>query len=255
MKKIICFFFFFWGFCMLCNVFASIGVSPTITEISIEKGGIYEGSYIVSNSSGEELEISIEPVDWRKKYLKLDNNVEVREWLSFEEYSFILKPGEIREVFYEAKAIGKIKNEQVAQVFFAFSRKNQNKAFRTRLGVIFYLSVKGNEKLKAKIKRVKISVSKNDDKSKNIYASVEIRNKGNIHIRPHGIVRITKYGDEVERIVIKKGKGIYPKRSDKIGSGIKNVNLPSGVYRAEIEIDCSMYGIKKKLFKKKKFTI
>jgi len=258
MKKIIIVFIFVIIFFVLYtdSIFAGLAVDPTITEISIARDEIYQGTYTVINTGDEELIVNIEPEDWLKRYLKKENTVDVSKWLVLEETSFTLAPAAMKEINYSVSIPPEMEEEQAAQIFYSFSKKAiDSKSFRTRLGVIMYLAIKGKEHLKAEIEELNIQAKKSGKGTYDLVSYIKINNTGNIHIRPYGVVRIMKYGKRVALIEIKKGKGIYPRISDVVSGTATNVELKPGGYKAEAEMYCTMYGIEKKISKKINFTI
>ena len=198
-------------FALSCNtIFAGLAVEPTVTEISIEPGETYRGTYKVINTGTEEVLVNIEPEDWLKRYLKKENTVDVSKWLSLDETTFTLAPAAIKEINYSVSIPPEMEEEQAAQIFYSFSRPEiDSKSFRTRLGVIMYLAIKGKERLEATIEGIRIRKEEVGKGKYKISGRVTVNNTGNIHIRPYGVIRITKYGKRVALIEIQKDKGIY----------------------------------------------
>ena len=258
MKKIKSVFIFIIIFFVLFldPIFAGLAVEPTVMEISIAPGETYEGTYKVVNTGNEELVVNIQPEDWLKRYLKKENTVDVSKWLVLEETTFTLAPAAIKGIKYSVSIPPEMEEEQAAQIFYSFSKKAiDSKSFRTRLGVIMYLAIKGKERLKAAIEDVHIQTQEISKGTYNLTGRVTINNTGNIHIRPYGVIRLIRHGEKAALIEIKKGKGIYSQKADILSGTATNVKLKAGTYTAEAEMYCPMYGIEKIINKKVKLRI
>ncbi len=257
MKRFIVFNLLFFIFILYATyTYAGIAVQPTVTEMSVAQGKTVEGIYTVINTGTDEMIVTIKPVDWLEKYLKQESTADVNTWLSFDKTEFSVSPGEMKKIKYTVTVPYKLMEEQVAQVYFAFRNKEQAEMFKTRLGVIFYLGIKGKEHLEASVDKVQINTSGNEDGTYNIRtAAVTIKNSGNVHIRPFGVVRVRKNHEEVARVEIKSGKGIYAGKTDIVYGIGEDIKLTPGTYEAEAEIDCGMYDIENKISKKIYFTI
>jgi len=232
---------------------AGIAVAPTMTEMSLKPGQVYEGLYKVENRGQEDVLVTIETVDWLHYYLGRPSTLQVDTWLHFEETEFTLGPGRIKDVAFKAHVPQGMKSEQTAQIFFAYRIPGQEGGIRTRLGVIYYLGVKGKERIRAKIESVGYKFLEQSDGNYEGIFNIKVNNKGTIHIRPSGVIRLYRYGDEAACIPFKRKKGIYAAITDMITVREKNLQLKKGKYKYKIELDCSMYDIDKKI--KKKGTI
>jgi len=235
---------------------AGIAVEPTVTEVAVEQGAVLEKSYTVMNTGTEEIQVTIELVDWLKEFVGKTGTADLASWLSFPEKTFVLGGGETCAVPYTITVPKKLDSEQVAQVFFAFAGTGgEQQSFRTRLGVILYLGIAGKEQLKAEITDYTVHAKKNEAGRYDVTAKLAIENKGNVHIRPSGKVRITKHREEVAVIPIRAGKGIYAGLTELIYGSEENLALKPGTYTVYADINCSMYGIYYAIQKKTKMVV
>ena len=238
------------------TLYAGISVDPTFTEVSLLPCQSEQGTYTVINTGEAPVIVTIEPIDWLRQYLQKEHTVDVSKWLFFEELEFSLEPGAIKKVPYTVTVPPSMHEEQAAQVFFAFRNTGQEQAaFRTRLGVIFYLSVRGTERIKAKIKSDTIRPEMKENGTYDIVSHITIQNKGNVHIRPRGVITLTSRREDIGQIAVKLGKGIYPHHTDTLAVRGEQITLSPGTYKATVSLDCSMYGIEKHIKKKVYFTI
>lgn len=221
-----------------------IAVDPPVIEISLAEGENHVDSYKVANFSEQEVDVTVEPVDWQAKYLKRESTADVNDWLYFPQKKFSIPPKKAALVQYELLRKSNVEGEQVAQVYFGFTKKGAESLFKTRYGVILYLGDKGKENLNSKIVNTEFSYQRSEGGKGDLIARINIDNSGESHVRPHGkIVVYDKDSNQVAEITIKKHRGIYSKASATIDGKVKDVSLPKGEYTAEIEIDCGMYGV------------
>jgi len=236
--------------------YAGIMVEPTVIETSGRPGDVLTGEYKVINKSDEPVIVSIEPVDWMREYLKKERTRDPKEWLSFEETSFELAPAELKKIAYTVTVPKDLKEEQAAQVYFAFMSKDGGQAMRTRLGVIFYLGVSNKVKVKADIEDFFFEAvpSKDVQNAYDVNFRITIENKGNVHIRPFGNVTIKQKKTELVVLKINPERGIYAGDTDAIKAYVEEVPLTPGKYTVIAEMHCDMYGKEKLIKKKKKLT-
>ncbi|MBU1863794.1 MAG: hypothetical protein KKH94_09050 [Candidatus Omnitrophica bacterium] len=255
-KKFFVFNLLFFTLCMSSNVaYAGVAVNPTVTEISVAPEETFQGVYTVINTADDEMIVTIEFVDWMEHYFKKENDSDVNSWLTLEEKEVSLLPGAYKKIPYTVTVPLGIEEEQVAQIFFEFKSKQHTQMMRTRLGVIFYLGIKGKEKLFSTIEKIVMKSNKNPDGTYNVQSTLVINNLGNVHIRPFGTVHIKNEDTSIGVIEIKPGKGIYPMTVDTIHGTVNNLELKTGTYEALAEVNCGMYGIENTITKKIKFVI
>lgn len=238
-------------------VYAGIMVEPSVVEKGGVPGTTYTGEYKVINPTKSKVFITIEPEDWLKRYLQKTDTIDVKEWLTFSENQFEIEPGEFKKIAYTVTVPKALVDEQAAQIFFSFREVGGNESMRTRLGVVYYL---GNEKktdIQAEIKEFTFDVVPIPDKENatDINFGILIENKGNVHVRPFGVVRIQKENKDLVLLEINPEKAIYPNASELISAYVREVPLPSGAYDVIAEISCDMYGKKKMISTRKTITI
>jgi hypothetical protein len=250
--------FFFFLLCASVQLsFAGIMVDPTVIELSGTPGEVVTGEYTVINKGEEPVIVTIEPVDWLKRYLKKKDTISPEEWLSFEETTYELGPAEVKKIPYTVTVPENMKSEEAAQVYFSFMGKSGEQALRTRLGVIFYLAATNKVKIKADIEDFFFEAKPTPEKENfyNVNFRVSIKNEGNVHIRPFGAVKIQQ--DKVDIVVLKINpeRGIYAGDSDNIQAYVEEVPLAPGEYTVLAEIHCDMYGEQEIITQKKKVTL
>ena len=217
-------------------LFAGISVEPTVTEKVLSPGATEEGTYKLANTGPKPLEVSVEVEDWMQRLFGIQDSVPVSDWLSLEPKKITLKPGQKTRIKYRVKAPVQFLNEKVAQVFFSFS---ENPNLTSRLGVIFYLSPKGEEKLQAEITQFNAQCTETKDKKPELLVWFRIKNASNVHIRPMGSVSVFEAGKQtlLKELAMNRVPGIYPGKTFSWTHSYDLGNVLGGSYTAKLVLD------------------
>jgi hypothetical protein len=214
------------------NLLANIGVDPAIVEMTLKQGEVQQGTLNVVNNGDEELIVTVEPENWLKKkgYKNKLSEKDPKDWLEVRPMKFKVAPGQPKEIHYKAKAPKDMKGELVAMVFF--SSKSKIKSVQRRFGVCFYGTIEGTEDVKCEI--VNTTAIEDEQRGK-IRFAVEIKNTGNVHVRPYGFINIYNGEDLIKYIRIKKGYPIYPGKTHIFSDECDMKDLPEAFsYQADI---------------------
>jgi len=212
-------------------------------EVGVKERVLYQGVYTVLNRADAPLAVDIEAVDWLERYKSRDETVSPEEWITFKETSFILQPGEIKEVSYDILIPMEMTGEQVAQVFFAFGPADQvgQESFKARIGAILYIGRFDEVSFDVIVDEVKLRQTKTIDGAYDVKANVTLTNNSSVHVRPSGTVRLKMDDVVVAELTMDKKKGIYDHMQDSVEAVGKGVQLEEGTYEVEVELDCGMY--------------
>ena len=144
--------------------------------------------------------------------------------------------------------------EKVAQVYFTTQEYTN---VRTRIGVIFYISPKGDETLTAEIISLAAQViPAQENVPSQIQVEFEIKNSSNVHIRPRGSVHILNPAsrEPVQEWLLDKVPGVYPGRTFQWREYKELAGLEPGKYEVLMTLDYGhTYG--KSLLMEKKATL
>lgn len=215
---------------------AGISVKPSVIEKVLKPGKSEEGVYTVRNDGEAKLVVSVEIEDWMARLFGRPDEMNVNDWLSVEPKEVTLGPGEAREIRYKVKAPKNLANEKVAQVFFAYS---ENEMLQQRLGVIFYLSPKGAEKLKADITQLKAQYITPPNVEPKVRVSLGIKNDSNFHVRAPGslIIFDEKNQKVLKELVMDRIPGVYPGQTFDFNYDFPQQDIPEGIYKAKVKLN------------------
>jgi len=222
---------------------ANISVEPTLIEKVMEPSSTDEGSYwVTNNNSSEPLKITVQLEDWMGYMQGAYDKVKVDEWLKIEPNSFTLQPGEKKQIKYRIITPPDFKNEKVAQVFFRFT---QLENFEARLGVVFYLSAKGQDKLSAEITQLSAKYRDVNDPRDELLLSMEIKNNSNFHIRPTGTIEVKNLATNqvVYTYAVDRIPSIYPNQPFAFDYLFHPESIPPGDYEVRLKLNYgNLYG-------------
>ena len=116
-----------------------------------------------------------------------------------------------------------------------------------RLSVAIYVVIAGTEKYDGEVAAISVIPDKDTTVS---YMFV---NKGNVHLRPKGLMKIYDDNDElVMNVVYAQQNPTLPGKPQIYTATVKDFTLPVGKYRAEIELQDgdwnTVYPVQKKKF-------
>lgn len=228
--------------CLMASLFFAgesygLVMGPARLEVSLPPGEIAEGDYYVQNDTDQDAHIIVEPENWFKEaydYGKLN----IKDWVEFDTYEFNLKPKEIKKLRLRIKVPKDIKGELVSQIFFTSDVLKEDGqpsgGIKARVGSVLYVAIKGTEIVDAKI--ANIIVSKEPDKDI-LKIEVNVKNKGNVHIRPAGKVTIQdKTEKKIIELDIASGKPALPGQEIAYNALWDNSKLKSGEYKASAAV-------------------
>jgi len=234
---------------------ADLAVKPMMAEFSQKPGAVYQGSYEVINRGKWPIHVEIEVVDWLADFLGVERGYPVDSWFSLETKSFDIKAQETKFIKYEMKVPQDLTGELVAQVFF---KRPIGVGVETKMGAIVYVSANGTERIEAEVENLQIAqIRKGDQKMAGLRGHIIVNNKGNVHVRPYGVLDLLK-GEEKEKVAtfeIPYLVGVYPKNNFEIKTKDVDVELESGEYTAKVMIDIGkVFGIEQWITFEKKIT-
>lgn len=214
-------------------------MGPSRFEVSLPPGEIAEGDYYVQNDTDQNVHIVVEPENWFKEaydYGKLD----IKDWVEFDVYEFTLLPKEIKKLRLRIKVPTDVKGELVAQIFFTSVVLREDgqpaESIKARIGGVLYVAIKGTEIVDAEIRDAAISKESNEG-MEILKVEINVKNKGNVHIRPEGFVAIEdNAGKKLVKLDLVSGQPALPAQEIRYYALWDKPELKAGTYKASVAI-------------------
>lgn len=216
------------------EAWAGLRVGPSVIERVVPPGSMAVGTYQVTNTGESPIQVRVEFEDWMAVLFGKRSEIPVEEWLQLEPSQFELKPGETKEIQYRVRTPGGLRGEKVAQVFFSVETA---KGVRSKLGLIFFLTAQGTEKLEADIEKATFEVVPAEGGGDELNASIRFRNSSNVHIRPQGALVILRGKEKQQEILIREVPGVYPDTRYDFSYRYPLEKLRPGEYTVRLRLD------------------
>jgi len=238
MKKII-----FVFIILMSKYIYALDVTPGILEFSLLNNETKSGYYTIKNDSNKNKIISTE--------IETYYGINVKKWLKIKPINFILKKGECKKIYYQITLPDNMKEESCAHIFFTErsikSRRSDGMGIVVRIGSSIYLSTKNNEIINPEFKNVLINYSKD----KKLFLNLDIRNRGNVHLRFFYKIEIYKNKKKILKTKMNHITAIIPGANKKLKLPLTNIPiLKSGKYQINLKL---YYGNVPQNLKMKKF--
>lgn len=222
-------------FFISCGSAYCFNVSPARIEISVAASKSYEQILTVKNTDKATMNMKLWIEDWHKAVegVKEEKAAEFR-WLEITPLEFELGAGEAKQVSLKVDVPKKAKGEFNAMIFIEGRPKVAQEGavtINTSIGIPIYVMVKGTERFKAEVED--LTVTKNTP----LEMAIKIKNTGNVHIRPQGVITIkNKKGKELFNVPLNEYN--YPVLPDSSRTlEIKSNNrLENGEYTADVKM-------------------
>lgn len=226
----------------MAKAYAGIGVSPQVIEFVIAPDKVGVGEYEVSNDGEEPIHVKVDPQDWLKKRLGLDT-IPVEEWLTLTPMEFDVAPKSTEKVKFDIRIPSDYEGELAAMVFFEAQATNAG-AFgvASRFGVSMYIAIEGTVNLDCIINDIKMTKRSDkdedgEDPGQDLMFILDIQNKGNVHVRPTGEIKIEDENGNEYTVPIERGFPVYSGSAQDIMVLWKEANLTSGRYKGTATVD------------------
>jgi hypothetical protein len=206
---------------------AGLEVSPVREEVTLPPGGTFTGSYKVTNDLGKPATYNVEDRYWY--FPKEEENIKLSDWLTVYPSSFTFKPGETVEEKYTIHISTVVSGMRVAMISFVPSEPENG--ISLMISVSLYVTVKGTEKIDWDFSNFRIMRWNGDAQ-----LSVDVSDKGNVHIRPSGVIKIS--GKKKTVLTIPENLPVYPGKTRQILTHCvdKDAFPKPGKYTIEVSI-------------------
>lgn len=225
-------------FLILLPVFsyAGIGAMPSHEELKGKPREKIKGSYTVYNTGDNPLDVGV----YFREYFKLEENkkIAIKDWLHCRPMNFRLGPKEKKEVKYIVRGPERAVGEVMSMIFFsAPSVPGSN--VRMSFGVSLYARIDGTDVVNGEINDVELKrVSVPSGGFPPYYAvTVNLDNKGNVHLRPRIKADLYKGRRLVKTVDFPFGWPVFPGQKYNYQGSWRDeeYRLKPGSYVAEIE--------------------
>ncbi len=207
----------------------ALSVTPSLQNFELKAGDSTEGEVLVANT--EEEEISVRPTTKTWFLLPDNQKIKIDDWLQIPSAEFSLKPGESKKLRIKVHAPKKAVGELVGMLSF-HTKSPTRTTVEFVLSAAVYLAVSGTEKISGNIDAMMVTPSTDA-----VNAGVLLRNTGNVHLRPAGILEILNSKDQiVANVELERGQPTYPGNQRPYLGVVKDLRLPPGKYYAQIEL-------------------
>lgn len=233
-----------WGF-IASLLFAAesqaLNVLPGYQILSIQPGATAYVQVTLTNNEDKDLDILPGSKDWF--VYPANEAYKAEDWLVVQESEFKLKKDEVKQVTYKVTAPENAVGELVGMATFL----TQGSPIRMKMSVAVYAVMKGTEEYDYEIVDVGLS-----QKPGRLSGIVEVENKGNVHMRIGGIIKVfNKKKKRVANIRIPSSQPVYPGKVTEVRGSISDFNLSRGRYYLETSLMDIDRQVRLKTFKKK----
>ena len=226
--------FFVVLFVVICGsvlLYADLSISPAVINVVATDAAVAESTYKVFNTSDTSAIVKVSVENW-KNYSQNSSDVTVEKWLKLLKSEIEIAPKTTVEVPFRIETFKGMQGSVSAMVVFS---SNKNSMINMTMKVPIYLIIEGTEIVDFKIDSLIINKGQNGE----IFASLTIKNDGNVHIRHTGSVRVydTETGKIVKEIEIEESFPTYCETSRDFTVNIAAKDeLKQGSYLAKVEV-------------------
>jgi len=221
----------------------AIEAQPSYQVFTLKPGA--RTSAQVNLFNNEQVDLTITPGTKEWFVAPVNKKIPLSDWLKVDQKPFVLKPGERKTVKFTAQAPKKAVGEVMGMLTFS-SKPVTDSMIDFRLSLAVYVALAGAEKRSGDVAAIAINTS-----SETIVSYLFV-NRGNVHLRPQGVIRI--YDDKDQQVLnvsCPPSLPTYPGTKQAYSQKIRNYVLPFGRYRAEIIFKDADWGTDYPLQKKK----
>ena len=211
-QKLCVHFFCFFGIFFLIHAVSAISVSPVVVTHDLEPGGVVSDVISIKNTNdrSERYVISTqnfiaEGEDGRQLFLDQQASFGLAEWIATDESEVTLAPNEVREIRYQIQVPqNATPGGQYAAVFFSvvpLQGQSGSVGVQGKVGVLFLVRVSGDVVEKVSVESFGVTSHSPQSRLPVIFET-RVRNDGNVHLEPEGVIRIRNIFGAVTREIL-----------------------------------------------------
>lgn len=230
------------------TVSASVSVNPSRVEGKMPQGETYKNKFTIKNPDETKAVVN---VTWSDRTI----NPLKKDWLKLSINTLEIEPGETKDMTYEITMPDNSSGEYNAWVSFTGRpvASLMGAGMSLRVSIPIYVAVSGTEQYDYIIRTVKVANSNKTEFKFNL------KNTGNVHIRPTGTLEITSLdrNNEKYQFLFNDIKwGIIPREATDYICKFKEVQtLLDGKYQAVLSISAGNNHQSRKMVKEFTFQI
>lgn len=210
----------------LSIAYAGLSLYPVRQEVTLPPGGKFKGTYTIKNTFEKPITMQVSYRDWF--VLPENKNITVNDWLTVSPTEFYMLSNEEKNVDYEIRLPTSTIGFTSAMISF-MPKPEGDQQINMMLSGSLYAIASGTEKYEWDFIDVKITFT-----SPTLTVEATLKNTGNIHVRPEGILKIYKGQKEICSGIFEQGKPIYPGNSRNILGSANDCFLKEGNYSAQL---------------------
>ena len=183
MKKTIIFVFALLIFACVYAVADGLAITPTRIEILVDRNGVAQAFFLVTNNYADVAEVDVTVADWNS--YKGNGNLDINSWLKISHPHISLEPGETKKVMIDVEASNSMVGSVSGQVSFSM-RPPKTGGVTLKMSYPVYVTIRGTEKINYDISKVTVDGGDGRD----ITIQMFFENRGNVHLRPSGKIKV-----------------------------------------------------------------
>ncbi len=222
---------------------SALQVTPTVQLFTLPRGGEEKAQVTLTNTEDTDLTVKALAADWHE--YPANKSIKTADWLKVSGEPFVLKKGESKVIPFKIdlpkKAVGEVMG------MLSFDTKSPTTGDLTfRMSVAIYAAIQGTEKIDASVEAIMVNPS-----SDTAFGYLLV-NKGNIHLRPYGLMEVFDENDAlIANVVFTKEAPTHPGQAKGYYHTLKAFRLPDGRYKAVIGLSDADREYQLPVFKKK----
>ncbi len=207
----------------------ALAAQPSYQMFTLKPGDRTTATVTLSNDEDIDLNITPTVKDWFTT--QANKKIKTADWLKMDMKPFVLKKGEHKTIKFTAQAPKNATGEVMGMMTFT-TKPITDSMISFRLSLAVYVAIEGTEKKEGEVAAISVSVS-SDTAVSYLFA-----NRGNVHLRPKGLIKIFDDKDQqLLNVVYEQTVPTYPGTKQAYTTRIRNFQLEPGRYRAEINFE------------------
>lgn len=211
-------------------LFAKFKVGPSYFEVSLNPGERREKAIFLENPYKKSMTLLVEVEDFPN--FSRNRNIKPADWLGLKKMEVVVPKKSKKLLKFKMTAPKGLKGEVAAKI--GIMEKGQGDAMiHTRMIVVVYLISLDGSIISADMNSFEAS----RDKEKDISFKMVLKNSGNIHIRPKGVLEIINAkGRSVKKVKLAEILPLFEEQEGTLKNEEALKDLPDGEYTVKSDI-------------------
>ena len=217
---------------------ASLGVYPSRQELVLDRGEVFRGTYTVTNRYEVPITVAASQREW---FISSENKgIPIAEWFSVSPESAEIAVGATKDFYYEVRVPSAAAGSLVAMISFTAQHPDATDINLMVSVPVFVIVADAN-----RVDWDMSSIAARSASEGLSQISAKVINKGNVHLRPSGIVIVHKGKMEVMRVPFIESRPVYPEL-DRMIITDGFAQLAPGAYTVTVQVTCYEETMEKK---------